>query len=55
MLAMIAVLAWASCGLWNSVKPLPPGTHVSSLPARLAESQVDFIDDRSKPSIARNN
>lgn len=39
-----AVLAWASCAVWNSIKPLPPGTHVTSLPARLAESQLDFID-----------
>ncbi|MDB6085169.1 MAG: hypothetical protein JWN43_3050 [Gammaproteobacteria bacterium] len=47
ILGIIAVLTWASCGLWNSIKPPPPGTHVSSLPARLAESQVDFVDDRS--------
>ncbi len=43
------MLAWASCAIWNSVKPLPPGTHVSSLPARLAESQVDFIDGYAHP------
>ena len=42
---LIFALAWAACGLWNSVKPLPPGTHVASLPARMAESQIDFIDD----------
>ncbi|MGA2189725.1 MAG: phospholipase D-like domain-containing protein [Steroidobacteraceae bacterium] len=47
--AVIAVVAWMACGLWNSVKPLPPGTHVTSLPARLAESQVDLIDDGSHP------
>ncbi len=45
MLTLVAVLIWAACAFWNSAKPLPPGTHVSSLPARLAESQVDFIDD----------
>jgi hypothetical protein len=45
IVGIFAVLTWASCAFWNSVKPLPPGTHVSSLPARLAESQVDFIDD----------
>ncbi|HWJ35014.1 MAG TPA: phospholipase D-like domain-containing protein [Steroidobacteraceae bacterium] len=49
-MGLIAVLTWASCAIWNSVKPLPPGTHVSSLPARLAESQVDFIDDDSHHS-----
>lgn len=52
LFALIAVLAWAACGFWNSVKPLPPGTHVSSLPARLAESQVDFIDGYSKNGAA---
>jgi hypothetical protein len=41
------ILIWAACGFWNSVKPLPPGLHVASLPARLSEAQVDFIDDSS--------
>ncbi|MEA3109829.1 MAG: hypothetical protein QOI88_4434 [Gammaproteobacteria bacterium] len=45
MLCMIATTAWGSCAIWNSVKPLPRGTRVASLPARLAESQVDFLDD----------
>jgi hypothetical protein len=45
ILGVSVVLAWFSCGFWNFVKPMPPGTHVTSLPARLAESQVDFIDD----------
>lgn len=45
MLCMIATMAWGSCAIWNSVKPLPRGTRVASLPARLAESQVDFLDD----------
>jgi hypothetical protein len=42
---MIIALAWVSCAVWNSVKPLPRGTRVTSLPARLDESQVDFLDD----------
>ena len=42
---MIITLAWGSCALWNSVKPLPQGTRVASLPARLSESQIDFLDD----------
>jgi hypothetical protein len=42
-----AILAWGSCAIWNSIKPLPPGTRVASLPARLAESQVDFLDDET--------
>jgi hypothetical protein len=45
ILGIIVLLAWFSCGFWNFVKPMPPGTHMTSLPARLAESQVDFIDD----------
>jgi hypothetical protein len=46
---LIAILTWAACAVWNSVKPLPSGTHVTSLPARLAESQIDFIDDETRP------
>jgi hypothetical protein len=45
MLFMIITLAWVSCAVWTSVKPLPRGTRVASLPARLSESQVDFLDD----------
>src|ERR1700676_2608475 len=45
MLFMIITLAWGSCAVWNSVKPLPRGTRVASLPARLNESQIDFLDD----------
>jgi hypothetical protein len=44
-LCMIATLAWGSCAIWNSVKPLPRGTRVASLPARLNESQIDFLND----------
>jgi hypothetical protein len=36
---------WGSFAVWNSVKPLPRGTRVASLPARLNESQVDFLND----------
>ena len=45
MLSMVIALAWGSCAVWNSVKPLPRGTRVASLPARLSESQIDFLDD----------
>jgi phospholipase D-like protein len=45
LLCMIIALAWVSCAVWNSVKPLPRGTRVTSLAARLDESQVDFLDD----------
>ncbi len=49
MLSVIIVLAWGSCAVWNSVKPLPRGTRVASLPARLSESQIDFLDDLAPP------
>src|ERR1700674_6099982 len=45
MLSMVITLAWGSCAVWNSVKPLPRGTRVASLRARLNESQIDFLDD----------
>jgi hypothetical protein len=44
VLFTIITLAWASCAVWNSVKPLARGTHVASLPARFNESQIDFLD-----------
>src|ERR1700722_5128574 len=45
MLSMVIALVWGSCAVWNFVKPLPRGTRVASLPARLSESQIDFLDD----------
>lgn len=35
--------AWGGIVAWNVCKPLPPGTHVTSVPARLAESEVAVI------------
>lgn len=49
LVSLLAILVWLACGFWNSVKPMPPGTHVASLPVRLAESQVEFIDDSIVP------
>lgn len=40
---LLLLLTWAGLAFWHSVKPLPPGTHVASLAARLAESQVDVL------------
>ena len=48
--SLFVILAWLACGFWNSVKPMPPGTHVTSLPVRLAESQVEFIGDSVNPA-----
>jgi PLD-like domain len=42
---LLALIAWAALAFWNSVKPLPPGTHVASLAARLAESQAVVMFD----------
>jgi len=45
---LLLVLAWASIALWSSAKPMPPGTRIASLPARLAESQVTLIHDSAQ-------
>jgi hypothetical protein len=46
MLALLFVLGiWAATAFWQSVKPLPPGTRVSSLGVRLSESQVELTYD----------
>lgn len=37
---LLALIAWAALAFWNSVKPLPTGTHVASLAARLSESDA---------------
>jgi hypothetical protein len=42
-LLLIAVPAWAAVAAWNGLKPLPPGTHVTSLATRLDESQVEVV------------
>jgi PLD-like domain len=37
------LLAWLALVLWNSAKPLPPGTHTVSQTSRLSEADVDFL------------
>jgi hypothetical protein len=44
-LAVMLLLAWAGTAAWNAIKPMPAGTHVASLTARLPESQLEVIDD----------
>jgi hypothetical protein len=39
------LLAWLALALWNSAKPLPPGTHVVSQASRLSEADVDFLQE----------
>ncbi|MDP9064409.1 MAG: hypothetical protein M3O06_00925 [Pseudomonadota bacterium] len=47
--AFSGAAALLACGLWNSVKPMPPGTHISSLPVRLADPQAQFLDEDLHP------
>jgi hypothetical protein len=48
--ALLLIVAWVTVAFWNAVKPLPPGTHAMSLPARLAESDLEFV--RAAPQQA---
>jgi hypothetical protein len=41
------LLAWLALALWNSAKPLPPGTHIVSQTSRLSEADVDFLHEYS--------
>jgi hypothetical protein len=43
--ALLAVLIWAGIAAWNTSKPLPGGTRVASLTARLDASQLEVIED----------
>lgn len=45
---LIAILCWAAIAAWNMVKPLPAGTRMVSLTARLDESQLEVIDDSAR-------
>ena len=40
---LIASTACVAVALWNTGKPMPAGTHVVSLPARLAEPQLTVL------------
>jgi hypothetical protein len=46
-------LAWLSLVLWNSGKPMPPGTHTVSQTARLPEADVDFLYESPRESPQR--
>lgn len=50
MLLPLAALAWAGVALWNAQKPLPPGTHMTSLATRLTESQVQIVSESAAGS-----
>ncbi len=42
VILLATVLAWLSLVIWNSAKPLPPGTHIVSQISRLSDADVDF-------------
>jgi hypothetical protein len=43
MLLLLVLLVWLSVVLWNTAKPLPPGTHIVSQTARLSDADVGFL------------
>ena len=43
--ALLAVLIWIGVAAWNTAKPLPAGTRVASLTARLDETGLEVIED----------
>jgi hypothetical protein len=45
IVVLAALLAAGVTAFWNAVKPMPLGTHVASLPARLSEGDVEFLDE----------
>jgi cardiolipin synthase len=46
-------LACLLVGVWNAVKPLPPGTHTASVPTRLPDSEVELLSAREPSVVAR--
>jgi hypothetical protein len=48
---LLLLVAWLSVAFWNSVKPLPPGTRTMSLPARLSESDLEFVSTAAGQSV----
>ena len=50
------LLAWLAVAFWNSAKPLPLGTHISSQVSRLSEADIDFLYEspRRQAAIARD-
>ena len=48
---LLLLIAWLGVAFWNSVKPLPPGTRAMSLPARLPESDVEFLSGATHQTV----
>ena len=51
--AALFLLACLLVGVWNAVKPLPPGTHTASVSTRLSDSEVEFLIEREPNVMAR--
>jgi hypothetical protein len=47
-LSLLALSVWVVVALWNSIKPLPPGTRIASLAVRLDDSQVEVLYDSAE-------
>lgn len=45
------MVAWGGVAFWNSVKPLPSGVRAMSLPARLSESELEFVTAGSPQNV----
>jgi hypothetical protein len=43
IMLLLVLLVWLSVVLWNTAKPLPPGTHIVSQTARLSDADVEFL------------
>jgi hypothetical protein len=43
------LLAWLCLSFWHAVKPLPPGVHVSAVPHRVPEGDLELLSDRKLP------
>jgi hypothetical protein len=52
-IVLVLLGAWVAMAAWNGLKPLPAGTRVTSLPARIAESQVTVIQGGAAQILAR--
>jgi hypothetical protein len=43
IMLLLLLIVWLSVVLWNTAKPLPPGSHIVSQTARLSDADVKFL------------
>jgi phosphatidylserine/phosphatidylglycerophosphate/cardiolipin synthase-like enzyme len=55
LLSIAFVVTWLMTGLYHSLKPLPPGTHVDAGPFTARESDVDFLVDTTRGDDGQRN